>query len=147
MRKLVLFISSIVMINTLHAQLLYKHKWQDRVILTFAHSPQSDAFGQQLGLLTAEPKEVTERDLVHYQVFPQSGWGPDGAPLTSAEREALYHRYGPKPAKGFKFVIIGKDGTVKLTAEEAVSTERLFGIIDRMPMRRAEMRQQQKDKN
>ncbi len=147
MKKLILSISSIVMFNTLHAQLLQKHEWQDRIMLTFAETPRDTSFEQQLKLLTAKAGKVTERDLVHYRVFLQSGQAPDGTALTPAERKTLYHKYGPEQVKGFKFVLIGKDGTVKVTAQEVVSMERLFGIIDQMPMRRAEMRRQQKDKN
>ena len=45
-------------------------------------------------------------------------------------------------ANGSKLVLIGKDGTVKMEQQAVLHMADLFARIDRMPMRRAEMRQQ-----
>ncbi len=39
----------------------------------------------------------------------------------------------------FRVILVGKDGGVKLKENTAISTCRLFGIVDGMPMRRQEM--------
>jgi hypothetical protein len=43
-------------------------------------------------------------------------------------------------AADFQFLLIGKDGTVKMMSEEMVAHEKLFSTIDAMPMRKQEMR-------
>ena len=53
----------------------------------------------------------------------------------------LRARTGCVPASNF-VALIGKDGGVKLRDEAMVSNEDLFALIDSMPMRRQEMREQ-----
>ena len=48
-------------------------------------------------------------------------------------------RQGFQPG-GFKLVLVGKDGGVKLEQDAVLAPEELFAVIDRMPMRRNEMR-------
>ena len=61
----------------------------------------------------------------------------DAAP----ERQgALRARFAPE---GFLLVLIGKDGGGKLATEEVTPNEALFALVDAMPMRRREMRQQE----
>lgn len=43
------------------------------------------------------------------------------------------------PADAFRAVLVGKDGTAKITAQDAIPAQRLFSTIDAMPMRRDEM--------
>jgi hypothetical protein len=45
-------------------------------------------------------------------------------------------------AKTFTFILIGKDGGVKLRANEPISKEKLYRTVDDMPMRKSEMKQQ-----
>ena len=40
---------------------------------------------------------------------------------------------------GFKLVLVGKDGGVKLEKDAVLQPEELFAVIDRMPMRQREM--------
>ena len=44
---------------------------------------------------------------------------------------------------GFAFVLIGKDGGVKLVRKTPITRRELYGVIDAMPMRRDEMRRRQ----
>lgn len=140
MKKFVWFIGAMVSAQLLNAQPLQSHLWQHRVVLLLSPDAEEAAFRQQLDLWTAQPEEVTDRDLVLYQIFPDAGTGPGGAPLPPETLRLLIHKYGPVPEKGLKFVLIGKDGTVKTEREAAVPMQELFGCIDQMPMRRAEMR-------
>ena len=47
-------------------------------------------------------------------------------------------------SKHFTFILIGKDGGEKLRTDSVVSTEQLFATIDAMPMRKSEMKEQNK---
>ncbi len=51
----------------------------------------------------------------------------------------MARRFGLPSAPGFAFVLVGKDGGVKLVRRTFVSRRELFALIDAMPMRRAEM--------
>lgn len=42
----------------------------------------------------------------------------------------------------FTFILVGKDGGEKLRAMEVVTNEKLFGTIDKMPMRQSEIKGQ-----
>ncbi len=42
----------------------------------------------------------------------------------------------------FTFLLVGKDGTEKLRSHQLVTNEKLFAIIDAMPMRKREMKKQ-----
>ncbi len=128
------------------AQALEQHHWQDRVILLFATEEGKSQLRQQIDLLTEQASEVTERDLKIYQLLPDKGKKPDGKPVANEKLKALYRVYEPDPQFGFTFILIGKDGTEKLRANQPVSMPKLFGLIDQMPMRQAEMRRQQEQK-
>lgn len=121
---------------------LKKHLWKDRVILLFSESGTHPDLQSQLSLLTKETEEVTDRDLVVYQVLRNTVLGPDGQPLPKPDQSWFYTTYVKEALDGFTFLLIGKDGTVKLKTDEPVPMRQLFGLIDGMPMRRAEMRRQ-----
>lgn len=121
---------------------LKKHLWKDRVVLLFSESDACPSLQLQRALLTEETEEVTDRDLVVYQVLPNTVLGPDRQPLPKADQSWFCTTYLKEGLDGFTFLLIGKDGTVKLEKNEPVAMSQLFGLIDGMPMRRAEMRRQ-----
>lgn len=140
MKKFVWFIGSLLFAHLGSAQPLQQHLWEHRVVLMLAPDKEEPAFRQQIDLWTATPEEVTDRDLVLYQLFSDAGIAPGGASLRPEIRTSLLDKYGPVPESGLKFVLIGKDGTVKTEQDDVVLMSELFGRIDQMPMRRAEMR-------
>ena len=131
---------TMIVTSNLPAQLLSEHHWKDRVILLFAPDHQHAELARQLHLLTQFNNQVTERDLVTYQIFSkQSGIHPSGKEIREAETEDFFHHY-QVDKETFTFILVGKDGTVKLRRTKVVDLEELFSLIDGMPMRRAEMR-------
>lgn len=60
--------------------------------------------------------------------------------ITVADREdALYKRY-VADTSGFTVLLIGKDGSEKHRTNQLLTANELFAIIDAMPMRRGEMK-------
>ncbi|MEY3051657.1 MAG: hypothetical protein RLY31_1442 [Bacteroidota bacterium] len=57
----------------------------------------------------------------------------------------MYEHHGVR--NGFTLVLLGKDGTEKLRSTEPVPLQDLFGLIDSMPMRRAELQERKKTRN
>ena len=145
MKKRLLLLVLLAISSAVSAQMLQKHLWEDRVILLFASNQEQSLLKKELHLLTLSSAEVTERDLLIYQIFPGGGIPPDGGLIGAPEVRTLYDSYDVAQAEAFTFILIGKDGTVKLRENSLVKTARLFALIDQMPMRRAEMRRQDRN--
>jgi hypothetical protein len=58
-----------------------------------------------------------------------------------SSNDNIWRKFNDKDSP-FLVVLIGKDGTMKLRRERVLSKNELLGIIDAMPMRRAEMQEQ-----
>ena len=99
--------------------------WVARPIVIFADSPQNPAFTQQMDLIRARQGELAIRD-----VLLVTDTDP-GDP--SAIRQQLRPR-------GFSITLIGKDGGVQLRKPFPWDVRELTRSIDKMPMRRQEMR-------
>ena len=88
---------------------------QPRRLYIYAPTASDPALIQQRHLVDAARPGLAERDLVLIEII------------------------GKRPH--FEAVLVGKDGGEKLRATTPLTSERLFEIIDAMPMRRQEMRQ------
>ena len=103
-------------------------RWQARPVLVFAETREDPRYVAQMAQLSEAGAALRARDMVLFG---------DAAP----ERQgALRARFAPE---GFLLLLIGKDGGVKLATEEVTPPEALFALVDAMPMRRREMRQQE----
>ncbi len=105
----------------------YQNK--NRLLLVFAPSRTDPRWQTQNTLLAGGVAEFKERDLPRGDYLEHGG--DAGA--------ALRTRYGVKPGQ-FRVLLIGKDGHVASGGSMPVSLQALTGQIDRMPMRREEMR-------
>ena len=147
MKSFFILISSLIFINMGFTQSFSDHMWQNRVILLFANENDAPLLSKQLELLTSHSEEVTNRDLVVYQFFQFEGRGPAGEGIDDKKVKALRADYDIEYEMPFQFILIGKDGGVKLRSAEVVSMEALFALIDGMPMRKAEMKRQKQKKS
>lgn len=125
--------------NMLHAQLFSPHTWEDRLILLHAGHQGVGEMEAALDLLKEKQAEVIDRDLKVYQFGSEKGFSPDGSVLSKEQVEWFKGRYQPDK-NGFTWILIGKDGGEKDRGKEVESLNRIFGLIDQMPMRRSEMR-------
>ena len=106
---------------------LQSYKWETRVLLLFGPGDSSDLVRQK-SILAGDPAGIDERDMVI---------------LEPPETQGLQARYQVDPAI-FTAILIGKDGGEKLRRDVPVSLPELYGLIDQMPMRKREMRQQRR---
>jgi hypothetical protein len=104
---------------------LDQYLWKNRPVLLFAPSERDEAYGLQMETLAADKSGLAERHIVVLSDVRAHG----GSQL----REAL-------EIDGFEIVLIGKDGGVKLRSKTPLDVEKLYAVIDSMPMRRREMR-------
>ena len=99
--------------------------WVNRPIVVLADSPDDPRFLEQLRLLEERLPDLKERDVVVIT---------DTDPSQQTDlRQALRPR-------GFMLVLIGKDGGIKLRKPSPWNVREISRIIDKMPMRRQEMR-------
>ncbi|MBT6546036.1 DUF4174 domain-containing protein [Paracoccaceae bacterium] len=99
--------------------------WVNRPIVVLADSPDDPRFLEQLRLLEERLPDLKERDVVVIT---------DTDPSQKTDlRQALRPR-------GFMLVLIGKDGGIKLRKPSPWSVREISRVIDKMPMRRQEIR-------
>ena len=106
-------------------------RWQHRVLLVGAPTATQADFQRQKALLAASEKGLAERDFRIIEVLYDQ--------LVPADRQCWTQQLG-QPLAGFRVVLIGKDGGVKRTETQPLAPAEIFGTVDKMPMRRQEMR-------
>ena len=125
--------------QSLTAQSLSKHEWNDRLILLLVEDEENDLFQKQLRAFRTEADGMQDRKLVVYQI--RSNAYTKGLKPAKEWKSAttVYSSY-KKSTAPFELLLIGLDGGIKLRQSTFLSTQDLFAIIDGMPMRRAELR-------
>ena len=101
-----------------------------RMVLIFGNN--TTLVQRQLALLQKDSSGLAERDLIVKQVKPG---------------DYLYESYQIKPDEPFTVILIGKDGGEKYRSNSILTANRLFAMVDAMPMRQSEMRQTKDQKN
>jgi hypothetical protein len=104
---------------------LTSFKWKNRVLVILAPSADDPRLKEQRAIAAAGISGFSERDLV---VVAETG--SDGP---------LHRKFGLR-VSDFQVLLIGKDGHLALQWTKPVSSEVLYSAIDKMPMRRDEMR-------
>ena len=98
-----------------------------REIILFTYSDEDSTLKKQIDILKSDPKGLAERDL---KIFVKI-WGKD---------KLASHQKFKIPKNQFAFVLIGKDGGEKYRSLNVVTQQKLYSIIDAMPMRIYEMK-------
>ncbi len=108
---------------------LAQMRWDRRVLIVAAPSPQDPALAEQRRLLGSWTAKGEERDVTVVEVVGDQVRGAgDTAP-------ALRHKF--RLPAGFTAILVGKDGGEKLRSAKPFPTAVLEQTIDAMPMRRA----------
>ena len=108
------------------ADRLEHYRTHNRVLLVFAPSAEDKNYLDQKSLLEDAEGGMLERDLVVSLITDLSD------PL----------RADYSVSDEFTVILIGKDGTEKERFSEPVEPASLFNLIDQMPMRRREMKEE-----
>ena len=123
------------------SQDIANHRWQNRLILVISKGHDNEKLIGQLAELNTCSDGLKERKLLIYQILPNqfklSSSHGDGTTWQSGS--SIYDQFATSDAS-FEIILIGLDGGVKLRKNEPQSCEALWGVIDRMPMRQAEIR-------
>lgn len=117
-----------------------------RVLLVFAPNPNNAQLQIQFQQLQAEAAGFRERNLLLVPLLDPGGMAqlPQSdlptatlTPEDEADARKRFHRHS-----GFQVVLIGKDGGEKMRSSQPITSEKLYGAIDAMPMRKDEMKRQ-----
>ena len=136
MKQLLLFSILFIMI-TCYSQDIRSHQWENRVLLIFSGDKNDHQLLTQIQILSKVKIDLKERKLKVYQFVKhqfkidfEEQWH-----ITSLNTKKYNSKHEP-----FKVILIGLDGSVKLTKTSVLTTKKLFEIIDSMPMRKWEIR-------
>ena len=99
--------------------------WTHRPILVFANSPNDINFERQVNMLRSNIVELEERNVVV---------------LLDSDPEANSLLRKTVRPRGFVVILIGKDGQIKLRKPFPWDVRALSRAIDKMPMRRQEIK-------
>ena len=98
-----------------------------REIILFAYADDDQSLKKQLEILNSDPRGLTERDLkISVKIW--------------AKERGIIHQKFKITKNQFAFILIGKDGGEKYRSFNIVTKQKLYSIIDAMPMRRYEMK-------
>ena len=115
---------------------LQRYVGKSRVLLVFAPGEDDPGLVEQRLILAAAAQGAGQRDLVVVEVVGTRASGP--AMPADGSADALRRHFGV-PAAAFRAVLVGKDGGAKLSEAAPIGADRLFAVVDAMPMRRQEM--------
>ena len=100
-------------------------RWIARPVVVFADTPADPAFQQQMDLLEERMDALVERDVVI---------------ITDTSRSDLSDVRRKLRPRGFMLTLIGKDGGIKLRKPFPWDVREISRSIDKMPLRRQEIR-------
>ena len=108
------------------------YEWSHRPVVIFANSDRDPNFISQMEFLSEDIRALQERDIiVLIDTDPN---------LSSSLRKKL------RP-HGFAFILIGKDGQVKLRKPSPWNIREIARVIDKMPIRQQEIARKKQEKN
>ena len=99
-----------------------------RQLLLFYSEPGKVILGKQKQELAAQEAGLKERDLIVKEY------------AVGSTEEAVLKTWKINTSTPFTCILIGRDGGEKFRTGELLTSEKLFAIIDAMPMRRNEKR-------
>ena len=124
-------VSNLALAQTKPLKTFLREKRDNRRVLLFYGTPSGGLTEQQRKLQSAQA-ELDDRDMDVITL--------DASSIATADRQFLVQTYKLNPNVSFTGWLIGKDGGVKETYRHPVDPAQLFGLIDKMPMRKIEMR-------
>jgi len=144
--KVLLGVIGMIMFCGGQAQELSDHLWKDRVILIKGEEATIDIANHQLDELVKNVAEVKDRKLVFYKIT-DSKFEYTNPRFSDKKEEGKVSQYVNQkvinPENKYELILIGLDGGIKLRKTEFVSASEIFELIDKMPMRRNNLRGEQ----
>ncbi len=117
--------------------------WKKRVLILFDASRSSAPLDRQIDIFRQRRSEMEERDLVAISNPGKSESATVMGYLSTpaGTNRELRNRFKPADS-GLTIVLVGKDGTEKGRWQKLVQADEIFDLIDSMPMRKKEMKEE-----
>jgi hypothetical protein len=106
-------------------------------------SPDNANYQALTQQIEQERAEIKDRDIVILHLISQGRSFLGEQPISEKSARDIRQRFQPN-SEVMTVVLVGKDGTEKVRKTGLVDITSFFPIIDAMPMRQREMRQQNK---
>lgn len=119
------------------SQNIETHQWEHRVIVIHANENNHKLAKVQFSLFQKKKQKLIDRKIVLYKCIA------DTCTFYSWEQAPKRFRTD-KTIQGFSVVLIGLDGGEKYKSNNLEKPDVFLDLIDTMPMRRQELRTQQK---
>lgn len=107
----------------------------ERQALLFYTEAGKELWVKQKEELTSHKPGIKERDILVKSFY------------TGSTQDVILKEWKVDPSKKFTFVLIGRDGGEKFRSNEFVSADKLFALVDAMPMRKNEQRRSASNKD
>lgn len=114
---------------------MVEFKWKNRLILSYPKN--ESAWVEQQKLMEKLAEEINDRDLIILRLDKGQNEKNSKPSLSENQSLALIKKYKIEPGS---HILIGKDGGEKRRQIGELKLLPLFQLIDKMPMRRAEMK-------
>jgi len=122
----------------LNAFALEKFAWEYRLLLVFVPADDDGSLKQQRQLLAGRDSDIKERHMRIIDISTVGHAEVDGHVDQDLETTRLRKGYNV-PSDRFSVILIGKDGGEKGRWIKPVRPDKIFDMIDAMPMRQDEM--------
>lgn len=117
---------------------LSQYRWAKRALVVSAASEDDADFSAQLDWIALTAAEFESRDMALVTLLDTATSTAEDGVLTAGEAHEARGTLGIEPGS-FAIRLIGKDGSIKLSAERATPMAQIFALIDTMPMRQREL--------
>ena len=114
------------------------YQWENRLLVVSSSAPDEPKFARQLQQVAATGREFGERDLVLISLATDGMSLAGKRKLDPTQVEEIRAALGID-AGAFAVLLVGKDGTVKLSKNSIVPMDDIYELIDKMPMRQREI--------
>jgi len=135
----ILFVVLLMIGSNTVAQDLENYQWKNRIILLVEENLDSDWLKGQLKRLQSDIGELNERQLLVFIISDGVVYDIEEN-QTDLNAQTILEDYELTDFEGF--ALIGKDGGVKMKEDFIVNPKTVFELIDSMPMRRSETKNQ-----
>jgi hypothetical protein len=125
--------------NSVTAQDISDHQWKKRVLIVMAANKDSELLHQQIAIFNQNEAGLTERKLLIYLATPQEYTLYNPKKINWKPGSGLYENYQSRDTE-MELVLIGLDGGIKHRTYSLTPALEIFTVIDGMPMRQSEMR-------
>lgn len=126
-----------------YSQDVGQHLWKQRVLLIKITTEDSAQLDTQLSEFKQEQKALARRKFVLYTLRDKNYIKIDYTQKTdrsSGKISSAFKNDFLDPKAPFEVILIGLDGGVKHKQNELLAKQELYNLVDRMPMRRSELK-------